>query len=153
MAERVAGLKWLLSAGGAAGAVLGIFLLASQSVQERFEEGAPTDSAVEVVEVGGECAEARRLFDYLSEFAAANRSCTTNDDCAPVFHPVGCQTVVSAVHAAEFESVRSRIHDLQAVSEVPCELPMARCKRTYVPVCLEGSCSICNRPWSPTNGI
>lgn len=148
-ASRVPG--WMVSALGAAGAVVVVLLVASQVVEPELGEGAPVDPAVEVVELGRSCAEARRLFDELSDFAAGHRSCTVDADCVSVVHPVGCATVISAPHVEAFEATRARIEALQHAEPVSCDLPVARCRRSHLPVCAAGQCSIRERPWTPTD--
>ena len=152
MAERVAGLKWLLSAGGAAGAVLGIFLLASQSVPERFEAGAPTNKNAELVDLVGHCDEAFRQLELMGRFARTHRSCNAVEDCGVVSHPHGCRDVVSADHADEFELLKQRAFQLQGASLGGCEFPVALCAGSASPVCVHNECSISEPAWRPPHG-
>lgn len=128
-----------------------VFLSASIFLPERFDQGTSIENRVEVLDLGVHCAEARRLFDFASEFAATHRGCSTSADCRVVRHPIGCPTVVSEAHVEAFDLIKARIAERQAAAFGACSLSRARCARSHAPVCAQGECTIRERPraWTP----
>lgn len=141
--------RWIISALAAGLVLTGAILLLQTSMPKHLEEGTPPYGNVEFFDFKRHCDEAHRLFDYLDEFAAANRSCVSSEDCQTVPHPVGCSTVISVSYVAEYGAIRERVAQEQAATFGGCSLPIARCGRSYAPVCAGGECTIWQRPWSP----
>ena len=137
----------------AAALVLAVLsLLAALTAPERFEAGAPTNNDAELVDLVGHCDEAFRQLELMDRFARTHRSCNAAEDCALVSHPHGCQAVVSADHADEFELLKQRVFQLQSASLGGCEFPVALCVGSATPVCVHNACSISVPAWRPPHG-